>query len=150
MPAPYRSIACCISADPASEHVIAEAVALRDASHGDLHLVTVVGPAHTSLAGPFSYYSDPPGVLEDRAAEWLAERVARTPGAVPVVLDGFPPRAVCQWAAANGIDLIVAAAHRGFVERTLLGGFASYVAYHAPCPVLLVRPPAVPEGAEAG
>lgn len=150
MPAPYRSIACCISADPASETVIAEAVALRDASPGELHLVTVVGPAHTSLAGPFSYYSDPPGVLEDRAAEWLAERVQRTPGALPVVLDGYPPRSVCRWASAAGIDLIVAAAHRGFVERTLLGGFAAYVAYHAPCPVLLVRPPAVAGDAEAG
>jgi nucleotide-binding universal stress UspA family protein len=150
MPAPYRSIACCISADPAADDVIAEAVALRRGSPGDLHLVTVVGPAHTSLAGPFSYYSDPPGVLADRAAEWLAERVERTPGALPVVLDGFPPRTVCRWAAANGIDLIVAAAHRGFVERTLLGGFAAYVAYHAPCPVLLVRPPVAEEGSEGG
>jgi len=141
MPAPYRNIACCLSADPASDAVLAEAVALRAVSPGALFLVNVVGPAQTSLAGPFSYYADSPAVLEDQAETWLGEKAATVPGATPVVLDGYPPRAVCRWAAENDIDLIVAAAHRGFVERTLLGGFASYVAYHAPCPVLLVHPP---------
>lgn len=146
MSAPYRSIACCVSDDPASEAVIAEAVAMRAVSPGALHLVTVTGPGRTSLAGPFSYYADPPAEREGRAHEWLDGRAAAIPGAEAVVLDGYPPRAVCRWAAENDIDLIVAAAHRGFVERTLLGGFASYVAYHAPCPVLLVRPPVPAEG----
>lgn len=141
MSAPYRSIACCVSDDPASEAVIAEGLALRAASPGALHLVTVTAPGRTSLAGPFSYYADPPAEREARAREWLAGRAAEVPGAEVVVLEGYPPRAVCRWAEENGVDLIVAAAHRGFVERTLLGGFASYVAYHAPCPVLLVRPP---------
>lgn len=146
MSAPYRTIACCVSDDPASEAVIAEAVSLRASSAGVLHLVTVVGPARSSIAGPFSYYADPPAERAGRAHEWLEARVAEVPGASAVVLEGYPPRAVCRWAAENAVDLIVAAAHRGFVERTLLGGFASYVAYHAPCPVLLVRPP---EPAEA-
>ena len=140
MPAPYRAIACCISADPASERVLAEASALRATSPGRLFLVHVVGSANTTLAGPFSYYTEEPAVLRGQGEEWLAERVAATPGAIPVLLDGYPPRSVCRWAADNGIELIVAAAHRGIVERTLLGGFAAYVAYHAPCPVLLVRP----------
>lgn len=148
MPAPYRNIACCVTADPACELVLAEAGALRAASQGRLYLVTVAGPAHTSLAGPFSYYADPPAVLEEQAETWIAERAATIPGAVPVVLDGYAPRAVCRWAAANDIDLIVAAAHRGMVERTLLGGFAAYIAYHAPCPVLIARPPAAHEGEE--
>lgn len=140
MPAPYRTIACCLSDDPAAEVVLAEAVALRATSKGALHLVTVVGPARTTLAGPFSYYADPPAERGSRAHEWLDARAATIPGVGTVVLEGYPPRAVCAWAAENGVDLIVAAAHRGFVERTLLGGFATYVAYHAPCPVLLVHP----------
>ncbi|HSJ73798.1 MAG TPA: universal stress protein, partial [Miltoncostaeaceae bacterium] len=57
-----------------------------------------------------------------------------------------PPRAACKYAADAGIDLLVAAAHRGLVERAMLGGFAAYVAYHAPCPVLLVHPRTAPEG----
>ena len=146
MPAPYRTIACCVSDDPAAEAVLAEAAALRAASPGALHLVTVVGPPRTTLAGPFSYYADPPAERAERAREWIDARAAAIPGASGVVLEGHPPRAVCEWAAENDVDLIVAAAHRGFVERTLLGGFAAYVAYHAPCPVLLVRPPAPAEG----
>jgi nucleotide-binding universal stress UspA family protein len=145
VPAPYATIACCISADPASDAVVAEAAALRAQGPGDLVLVTVAGTAHTSLAGPFSYYTEDPAILVEEAEAWLAERAATVPGARTVVLDGYPPRAVCRWAAETGVDLIVAAAHRGVVERTLLGGFAAYVAYHAPCPVLLTRPPAVPE-----
>lgn len=148
MPAPYSKIACCISADPASEAVVAEAAALRDQGGGELVLVTVAGTAHASLAGPFSYYVEDPAILAEEAEKWLTERAAAVPPATAVVLDGYPPRAVCHWAAENGVDLIVAAAHRGVVERTLLGGFAAYVAYHAPCPVLLVRPPAVPEEQE--
>ena len=146
MPAPYRTIACCVDADPASDGVVAEAVALRAASAGDLVLLHVAGPAHTPVAGPLSYYAEAPPVLRDRAEAWLAERVATIPGARGVVIEGYPPRAICRWAAENHADLIVAAAHRGVVERTLLGGFAAYVAYHAPCPVLLVHPPAPPEG----
>ena len=141
MPAPYPTIACCISDDPAAEAVLAEAASLRAASPGVLHLVTVVASARASLAGPFSYYADPPAEREGRAREWLDARVAAIPGATAVALEGYPPRAVCHWAAENDVDLIVAAAHRGFVERALLGGFAAYIAYHAPCPVLLVRPP---------
>ncbi len=148
MPAPYAKIACCISADPASDAVVAEAAALHEQSGGELVLVTVAGTAHTSLAGPFSYYTEDPAILAEEAEKWLRERAATVPGATWVVLDGYPPRAVCGWAADNGVELIVAAAHRGVVERTLLGGFAAYVAYHAPCPVLLVRPPAVPEEKE--
>ena len=57
------------------------------------------------------------------------------------MLRGYPPHAACQYARASGADLIVAAAHRGIVDRTMLGSFAAYVGYHAPCPVLLVHPP---------
>ena len=43
---------------------------------------------------------------------------------------------------SNGVDLIVAAARRGFMERVMLGGFASRLAYSAPCSLLLIHPPA--------
>jgi nucleotide-binding universal stress UspA family protein len=35
---------------------------------------------------------------------------------------------------------MVAATHRGLVERALLGSFAGYLAHHAPCSVFLVPP----------
>jgi nucleotide-binding universal stress UspA family protein len=58
----------------------------------------------------------------------------------------MPPKAACHYLAEAGIDLLVAAAHRGLVDRAMLGGFAAYVAYHAPCSVLLVHPPVASEG----
>ena len=48
-------------------------------------------------------------------------------------------RAVCEL----GIDLVVMATHgRTGLGRALIGSVADHVVRHAPCPVLLVRPPA--------
>ena len=49
--------------------------------------------------------------------------------------------AVCDWAAAHAVDLLIGVRHHGRAERILLGSFASHLAYNAPCAVLLVHPP---------
>lgn len=145
MPAPYDRIACFIDDDPAADVVLAEARALRAASPGELHVVHVA-------SAPWQLYAGPYGIpvafdeLEDAARSWLDERLAEVPGVIGRVLDGWPPRVACEYAAENRIDLIVGAAHRGVVARAMLGGFAGHVAYHAPCPVLLVHPPPPAEG----
>jgi len=78
--------------------------------------------------------------VEKEAAEmWLAEE-ARAVGGEGVLLEGHPANTACEWAADGDVDIMVAATHRGLVERALLGSFASYVAHHAPCPVFLVPP----------
>ncbi len=139
MPAPYAKIACFIDEDPASDAVRAEAVALRALSPGELHLVHVAPT-------PWPLYGDLYGIaypLEDAvtaARQWIDEQAARIPGAIPTLLEGWAPGAACDFLRRHDIDLAIAAAHRGRVERALLGGFASYIAYHAPCSVLLVHP----------
>lgn len=141
MPAPYARIACFIDEDPASVAVRAEAVALRAQSPGELHLVHIA-------TTPWPLYGDMYGVsypIEETLAAaraWIADQAAEVPGSVPVLLEGWAPGAACAYLRREGIDLAVAAAHRGRVERTLLGGFAGYIAYHSPCAVLLVRPAA--------
>lgn len=119
MPAPYRRIACFVEDSPAAEAAQAEALALRAQSPGELHLVHVAAPPMLMLTGPHGYLPTPIEFSEE-AGGWIEERAAAVPD----------------------VDLRVAAAHRGLVERTMLGGFAAHVAYHAPCPVLLVHPPA--------
>lgn len=141
MPAPYRRIACFVEDSPAAEAAQAEALALRAQSPGELRLVHVAAPPMLMLTGPYGYLPTPIEFSEEARA-WIEERAAAVPGATPVLLEGDPPRVACRWAGEEGIDLLVAAAHRGPVERTMLGGFAAHVAYHAPCPVLLVHPPA--------
>ncbi len=146
MAAPYRKIACFVEEGAASDLALDEALALRALSPGELHVVHVATRPYPLFVG--MYGSIPP--VESYAAtaeEWLLERVRSVPGATPRLLHGWPPRAACDYVVGAGIDLLVAAAHRGLVERAMLGGFAAYVAYHAPCPVLLVHPPVA--GAEA-
>lgn len=139
MAAPYRRIACFVEQGAASDLALDEALALRALSPGELHVVHVATRPYPLFVG--MYGSIPP--VENytaTAADWLRERVRGVRGATPRLLHGWPPRAACEYVAEAEIDLLVAAAHRGLVERAMLGGFAAYVAYHAPCPVLLVHP----------
>jgi nucleotide-binding universal stress UspA family protein len=144
MPAPYPRIACFVEESPASDLALEEALTLRALAPGELHVVHVATRPAPLFVG--MYASAPP--IEDyvsAADAWLRDRVRDVPGAIPRLLQGWPPRAACQYVAREGVDLLVAAAHRGLVERAMLGGFAAYVAYHAPCPVLLVHPVVDPE-----
>jgi nucleotide-binding universal stress UspA family protein len=145
MPAPYRRIACFIEESAASDLALEEARALRALSPGELDVVHVATRPYPLFVG--MYGSTPP--LDDYVAtaqHWLSERLAEVPEATPRLLEGWPPRVACQYVADAGVDLLVAAAHRGIVERAMLGGFAAYVAYHARCSVLLVHPPIAVEG----
>lgn len=137
---PYERIACCLDRDDMAGQVIAEGLRLAGGEASALQLVHVVPPPHTAVAGPFAYIA-PVTEMWSEAEAWLEDRAREFPGSTPVLLDGSPARALCAWAATHRIDLIVAAAHRGRVERAMLGGFASHIAYHAPCPVLLVHRP---------
>jgi nucleotide-binding universal stress UspA family protein len=101
-----------------------------------------VAPSPLLLVGDYAAAMPDPGDLAAAAREWLREVVTDTPGTEGVLLEGYPPQAVVAWAETAKPDLLVAAAHRGLVDRVLLGSFAGYLAHHAPCPVLLVRPPA--------
>jgi nucleotide-binding universal stress UspA family protein len=78
---------------------------------------------------------------EADARALLAEATAGLPDAEPVILQGDPDaQVVCDWAKEAGVDLLVAGVHCGALERVLQGSFALHLAYHAPCPVLLVGP----------
>lgn len=148
MPAPYRRIACFVEDSEASDLALDEALALRALSPGELHVVHVATRPYPLFVG--MYGSIPP--VENytaTAADWLRERVKDVPGSIPRLLSGWPPRVACEYVADAGIDLLVAAAHRGLVERAMLGGFAAYVAYHAPCPVLLVHPVVATDASDA-
>lgn len=138
MDRPYRRIACCIDRDSEAEHVLREGARL--AGGGPFEVVHVVSPPRAFATSPFAYV-EPLVEIASESATWLDEMVRDVPGATAVLLDGSPPRELCRWADANAVDLIVASARRSLMERAMLGGFASYIAYHASCSVLLVHPP---------
>ena len=47
---------------------------------------------------------------------WLAEET-RSVNAEAVLLEGHPASKATEWAAEAGVDVMVAATHRGLVER---------------------------------
>jgi nucleotide-binding universal stress UspA family protein len=128
MPATLWShIACAIDNSEASAAALREATHLRALTGARLSVVHVaVGPPHDAAPPP---------------PAWLASASAEA-GGHPVLLVnlGMAASAVCEWAAEARADLIVASSHRGVRERIRLGSFAGYLARHAPCSVLLVRP----------
>ncbi len=136
--APYLNIACCIDESDASRFALSEARRLRALGPGELHVLHAPGDVIAYPAHPLTAWLRHPVELRADAERWLDEQISV--GETPIVLSGHPATAACEWAREAGCDLIVAAAHRSTAERALLGGFATYLAYHAPCKVLLVRP----------
>lgn len=141
MSSPYEHIVCCFEGSEPSRQALAEARRLRARGPGRLTVLHVARQPLRWGTGIAYAVSIPEPFEEEaqRVREWLVHEVADDQAAV-VVISGYPPAAACDWAAANGADLIVAAAHRGLVDRVLLGSFAGFLVRHSPCPVLLIRP----------
>ncbi len=134
----FSHVACCVDDSAASMHARDEARRIA----GDAGRLTLVHVVYTPVvyAEPMALVGYDPGFIYTEAQKWLDDRVAETPGAVGVLLEGHPPSSVCRWAEDAEPDLIVAASHRGLVERVLLGSFAGHLAQHSPVDVLLTRP----------
>jgi nucleotide-binding universal stress UspA family protein len=138
----YDHIACFIDDSDAASRALSHAAALRDATGARLSVVHVLAPPAflVSLAAGLGGAPVHDTEVEREAAEmWLAEE-ARSVEAEAVLLDGQPAQTACEWAREAGVDVMVAATHRGMVERALLGSFAGHLAHHAPCSVFLVPP----------
>ena len=140
---PYARIACCVDASDASLAALDESRRVRVACRGELILVHVVESPSTLVAVAAAFGGGQvtdPEIEREAAQAWLDELASGIAGAGTALLSGDPAPAVQQWARETGADLIVAARHRGAIERVLLGSFAAEVTNGAPCPVLLVPP----------
>jgi nucleotide-binding universal stress UspA family protein len=149
MEKPYRAIACCVDRDQMTDAVLGEGVRLADGDLTKLRIVHVVAPPRAVVSGAFAYVTPLWEAVEDGRA-WVEGLAAKLPGARPVLLEGPPVRVITEWVQEEGVDLLVAAASRDRLERALLGGFASHLAYHAPCSVLFVHPEVSEDEAPAG
>lgn len=138
----FRHIAVCLDRSDAAATALAEARKIHDAAGSTRFSVVHVAPWPLLYTGEAGAWAPDPEDVSSAARAWLDEFMHDVPEAEGVLLDGYPPAVVCEWAAEEDVDLIVAASHRGLVERVLLGSFAGYLARHAPCAVLLTRPPA--------
>ena len=139
-PTTYDHIAVCVDRSDAAQDALTEARRLRAMAGPGTLSVVHVAPWPLLYTGEAGAWAPDPEDIESAARGWLTELVATIPEGEAVLLDGYPPAAVCSWAEDAGIDLLVAASHRGLVERVLLGSFAAYLVRHSPCSVLLTRP----------
>jgi nucleotide-binding universal stress UspA family protein len=143
MSAPYENIACFIDDSESAQRGLAEARRLHGLGSGRLSVVHVVSPPPwpVVMGSALGGLMDDPEALIGAGREWLTSVVADIDGAEPVVLFGHPAEEAVRFLTDVGCDLAVAAGHRGTVARAVMGSFASYLAHHAPCAVLLVPSP---------
>jgi nucleotide-binding universal stress UspA family protein len=134
---PYPHVAVCVEDSEASRRALAEALRLEPERLSVVH----AAPWPLLYTGGFGGWVPDPEDLFSRSRQWLDEVVVEAGRGEGVLLTGYPQVVVVEWAEEVRPDLLVAAAHRGAFQRVFLGSFASYLAHHAPCPVLLVRPP---------
>ncbi|THH36665.1 universal stress protein [Aliishimia ponticola] len=64
---------------------------------------------------------------------------AQVPGGKTVILEGSPGRAIAEYAAKNGTDLVIMASHRPGVGDILWGSTAAFVVRHVNCAVHVIR-----------
>ncbi len=137
----YTHVAVAVEDSPGSTKALHEAARIAELTGARLSVLHVTSiPLPPPYMGEGGVFLPDPEVMEQAALTWLGELVEGVPNATPVILQGHPPDAVVQWAGENDVDLLVAGAERGRVERLLLGSFALHLSRHAPCDVLLARP----------
>ena len=136
----YPHIAVCVDRSEPAHDALRQARKLAKAVAAERLSVVHVAPWPLMYTGEAAGWAPDQQDIEASARTWLDELVAETPEATGVLLVGYPPVAVCDWAQEHDVSMLIAASHRGLVERVLLGSFAGYLVRHAPCPVLLTRP----------
>jgi nucleotide-binding universal stress UspA family protein len=141
-----RVILCVVDFSKFSKLALAEAVKVARERGACLDLVHVVEM-------PWAFSQDPmgsPALFEGdfegpaaELAEWGREAQGLGGGNVQThVVQGAPWEAICEMAEVLGAELVVLGTHgRTGLRYVVLGSVAEKVLHHAPCSVLVVRPP---------
>jgi nucleotide-binding universal stress UspA family protein len=133
-----------------SDCALTYARALASSFKATLHVLHVVGNMVDAAYGAEGYAVAVPDLqqqIEDAARKQLDDlRIEADEGPLPtkrvLVTSNSPAGAIVEYAARQGIDLIVTGTHgRGAVAHLLLGSVAERVVRTAGCPVLTVRHP---------
>ena len=122
----YRHVARCVDASDASRLALATEAQICDLAHGTLTTVHVAPSASSYPRLPASAPQSPVAGGEAHRPGWellrnAKQRIYGEHG----LLERNPPAAVaCSWAGEEGVDLLVAAVHRGRRTRMALGSVA--------------------------
>lgn len=149
-PALHR-ILVAIDGSPGSRHALAWGAELSKRFKARLHVVSVAPSPETMavITGMGGNWAAAGAIFDecnesarkdlDRARQELKDR------GVTAEVDlqtGRPATAIVEYAAANGVDLVILGSHgHGLGERLNLGSIGSAVKHHVPCSILIARGP---------
>ena len=141
MPAQHILVPIDFSAN--SDHALDYAMTLAHTLQARLTLLHVIEPLVGSVeALPYTYIQD----LEAKITDLMTSYRERVTGAGLqsdfAIVHGVPFQVIVETARTAHADLIIMGTHgRTGLSHVLLGSVAERVVQHAPCPVLVVRPP---------
>ncbi len=144
----WTKICCPVDFSDASHEALAQAADIAAHSAARLTILHVYERSALGAAGEV-LVTDPE--LEERLVHELNHNLERfrveaerfAPGRVTAeAVTGDPPAEIVRFVERSGCDLIVMGTHgRSGLRRLVLGSVAESVVRHAPCSVLVVRPP---------
>jgi nucleotide-binding universal stress UspA family protein len=141
----FQKILIAVDESPVAAHAADVGSDFAHAVNGETAFVTVVDPGAAAGDGSGTAPSATLALLERDARRLLDERAQRsalTPIPLQFVAFGEAAAEIVRTAREWSADVIVIGTHgRAGVRHLLLGSVAEAVTRHAPCPVLLVRPP---------
>ncbi|ABS27289.1 universal stress protein [Anaeromyxobacter sp. Fw109-5] len=142
----WTRILCAVDFSEGARQALADAADLARRHGAELTLLHVWEAPHAVATMAVVAWPVPTGAeAEELAAElerWKqeAERLAGT--RVRIAFGhGAPGAAIVRMAEAGRFDVVVVGTRRHGLARALLGSVAEHVVRHAPCPVLVARPP---------
>jgi nucleotide-binding universal stress UspA family protein len=152
----YRSILVPLDGSSFGEQALPLALSIARRAGATLHLVTVHVPIPPLAEECLSGFDPRIDIAAKRHSQtYLDHVVKRLAGVtevplIPTVIEGPVADALCERAAAAGIDLIVMTTHgRGGLARAWLGSVADDLIRRVTVPILLVRPQdTAPAGAQ--
>jgi nucleotide-binding universal stress UspA family protein len=140
----------CVPTDfsPQADCSLAYGLNLARQAGAELHLLHVLArredlarvQEHPDFTSDSLFVTDFLGQLERGGEGGQAEGLWSDINVTRAFRLGKPAEAICEYAGAEGIDLVVIASHgRTGVEHILMGSVAEQVVRKCPCPVLTVR-----------
>lgn len=140
----FRSILVPLDGSKPSQRALEHAIYLAElckAKIGLLHIIDldlqVSSFEQVSLGGyiPDNIKADGRAILNEALIQ-----VPRTLEIEKFLEFGVPTEFIVNFCKENSYDLIIMGSRgRGAIKQLLMGSVSSYVLYHAPCPVLVVR-----------
>ena len=128
-----------------SEHSTRPLASLGEYARANASKVTLIHVSDPHGFIPPQAVLEPPSATDASAhraelAKLRDEHLSDIDVEIAVVQDHAPAKAICEYAEAHGIDLIVVGSHgRGGMERWLIGSVAERVVRHASVDVYVVR-----------